>query len=375
MFSKIKVLSGKISRTHVALVGVVVCLIGIGIYSSFVPVTGSKDVLHVEDIVAQMGKNDTTVFEDIRTSLSDIIKKWGVQGAIDVNKYAFVNNKIGIYQCHVITHLIGHEAVIFYGNDYEAVVGHDTHFCELGYRHGAEAQVALNGGNYKEELYAMCDAIHRKNPDAECFHGAGHAFMNESLDVNESLALCDGLINEQHDVQDVTPCYNAVFAELTNLIGGTDGGTGIQYTGGAPLTMEEKTPLEYCAKFDDRYKLQCVFEFSGLGISEVSTPADIEAKLIGCSSEGYAEEMEGACIRSVSAVGAQHELALSHTITVPQHILGLSDFLRKSYIIGAGTEMKQYFNSGATRDWQSFCGVFTVEQDIMFCEGLFTTQG
>jgi hypothetical protein len=114
-----------------------------------------------------------------------------------------------------------------------------------------------------------------------------------------------------------------------------------------------------------------VFEFSGLGISEFSTPADIEKKLIACSQEQYDEELEAACIRSVSAVGTQHELANNHTITVPKYILGLSEVLRTSYIQGAGTEMKQYLVSGADRSWQTFCNSFTATRDIDFCTSIF----
>jgi hypothetical protein len=162
-----------------------------------------------------------------------------------------------------------------------------------------------------------------------------------------------------------------VFAELTNLVGGKDGGTGIEYTGGAPLSLEEKSPLEYCSKFGERYRIQCVFEFSGLGVNEQSTPEEIEAKLIACSDETYDEELEAACIRSVAAVGAQHELALRHTITVPKHILGLSDTLREAYIYGAGIEMRQYVTSGAARGSEDFCAAFTDQKDVSLCEGIF----
>lgn len=352
--------------------GLILVLLSCGVYLNILAPAQSVNAFDAAAVVSQMGKGEKSVFEDVRDSMKLIIEKGGIQGMIEVNEYALTNNLYGIYQCHVIAHLTGHEAVVYYGNDYETVVDHDTHFCELGYRHGAEAQVALSGGDYKEQLYAMCRAIKAKNPDADCFHGAGHAFMNESLDVDTSLALCDELINEEFSEDDIAACYNAVFAELTNLVGGRDGGTGIAYTGGPPLTMDEDTPLEYCSKFEYRYRIQCVFEFSGLGISEESTPEDIEHKLELCSKQDYEEEFEAACIRSVSAVGTQHELAQNHTIVVPEHILGLSAALREAYIRGAGTEMKQYLLSGADRGWEAFCGTFTVQTDVELCTSIFT---
>jgi hypothetical protein len=372
MFTKIAMKN--LSPIHFIYAGLIVLLLVVGAVVRYTPTQDAVTALDAEAYVANIEEQELPVFESIRDSLKDIIDAWGIEGALEINEHAFVNNKIGIYHCHVLTHLIGHEAIIYYGQDYDEVVAHDRQFCELGYRHGAEAQVALSGGNYKEELYAMCDAIQRKDPSADCFHGAGHAFMNESLDVDTSLQMCDELINETHDENDVAPCYNAVFAELTNLVGGKDGGTGIDYTGGPPLSMEEKSPLEYCNKFDRKYGIQCVFEFSGLGVSEHSTPADIAQKLLGCSNEEYDEELEAACIRSVSAVGAQHELAKSQTIVVPEHIHGLPKVLRESYIRGTGIEMMQYLISGADRDWRAFCDAFINEDDILMCEELFEGQ-
>lgn len=357
---------------YAAYAGILLVLLAFGVYIHLEKEPAAEK-FDAAAIVGQMGQGEQ-VFEAIRDNLPEIINRWGVQGAIDLNEYAFVNDVYGIYNCHVLSHLIGHEAVVYYGEDYDKVVNNDTHFCELGYRHGAEAQVALSGGDYKNNLYRMCAAIKQKNPDADCYHGAGHAFMNESLDVDKSLALCDELINEEHTEEEVTPCYNAVFAELTNLVGGKDGGTGIDYTGGPPLTLEAKSPLEYCSKFDRKYGIQCVFEFSGLGISQASTPEDIEQKLMDCSNGEYDTDLEEACIRSVSAVGTQHHLAHNQTVPVPQYVFTLNADLRKAYIMGAGTEMKQYLISGTERDWKSFCASFTAAEDITLCQNLFADQ-
>lgn len=358
----------KILIILIVLAALLACIL---LYFSFVKDFKRELVFDASVIVETMGQGKTTVFEDVRESIKGVIEIWGIQGALDVNAYAFVNNKYGIYNCHVLTHLIGHEAVAYYGTDFESVLNSDIQFCEMGYLHGAEAQVALGGGDYQEELYRMCNLIKQKNAEATCFHGAGHAFMNDTFDVHKALSLCDDLINERYTADDMRPCYNSVFAELTNLVGGTDGATGMAYTGGPPLTIEESTSLEYCAKFGDRYKIECLFEFSGLGISESSTDADIEKKLLGCSNEDYDEVLEAACIRSVSAVGAQHQLAFNETIMVPLHIFTLPETLRSSYIEGAGTEMKQYIISGVHKDWQTFCKSFTEESDQHKCSNIF----
>lgn len=366
-FAFLETRRGRLAILAGVLIGIALCAAG---YVFYLNRTATVDpAAYVEEL----SRTDKPVFDGIRDSLSDIIRKWGITGALAIDKYALVNGYMGIYECHVITHLIGHESVIYYGSDYDAVEENDDQFCELGYRHGAEAQVALNGGNYQEELYKICDAIKRKDPSADCFHGAGHAFMNETLDVNRSLTMCDTLIDEDHTEEDVLPCYNAVFAELTNLVGGRDGETGIEYSGGPPLAVDEKTPLQYCAKFDEeRYRNQCLFEFSGLGISQVSTPEDVEKRIGGCLQEGYDITLESLCVKSVSAVGAQHLLAKETTLTVPASVLAMPQKARSAYILGAGTEILQYLKSGASRDWQGFCDQFTEDADTRQCTDIFS---
>ncbi len=348
-------------------------LVGLGGYYYFIILQNQNSRHFNADLyVSQMDTREKSTFIQVRDSIKDVIKKWGVQAAIDMNTYAFVNHKYGIYNCHVVMHLIGHEAVVYYGTDYEAVINHHVEFCELGYQHGAEAEVALNGGQYKEELYKMCELIKKKNSVMGCFHGAGHAFMNDSLDVDKSLKLCDSLIDENHTVEDLLPCFNSVFAELTNLVGGTDGATGEPYTGGPPINIGNKTSLEYCSTFGERYRTECLFEFSGLGISEKSTDFDVEKKIIECTKGEYSLDLESACVRSVSAVGAQHLLAFKSELEVPKSILELSKPLRFAYINGAGGEMSQYISSGVPKHWEKFCASFSDIEDQTSCIKIFT---
>lgn len=345
-----------------------------GTYIRIVKSAEPSEVFNPETIVEAMGHGKTSVFEDIRNSLKDIIRRGGIQGALDVNAYAFSHHKYGIYHCHVLTHLTGHEAIVYYKNDFDSAMNLNIRFCEMGYQHGAEAQVALSGGDYKNELYRMCDIIHKKDPAKSCFHGAGHAFMNDSLDVHKSLSLCDDLIDEKHTVDDLKPCYNSVFAELTNLVGGTDGGTGIPYTGGPPVSIGDKTTLEYCATFGERYRTECLFEFSGLGISEASTPQDITIKLLACHDPHYDEALEAACIKSVSAVGAQHLLAFNQTVSTPKEIFSLPEKLREAYIRGTADEMSQYIISGVDKDWKTFCTAFPDSSDQKLCTGIIASN-
>lgn len=324
-----------------------------------------------EAVLDVYGDDPELVFAGIRNDVKSIIDKWGIEGVLEVKNFAFTNNRIGMYHCHTLAHLIGHEAVYYYDFDYEQILTYDNAFCELGYRHGVEAEVTLQGTGHIDELHKMCEIIKKNNPSNDCFHGAGHAFMNESLDVEQALLHCDSLQNHKYGIQDVTPCYNAVFAELTNLVGGTDGETGVPYSSGPPMSLEGKTTLEYCDQFSEQYRLQCVFEFSGLGVSQVSTPKDIELKLRQCTQNEYDSELEAGCVKSVAAVGTQHELTTANTPTVHPFILSESPEIREAFILGAGVEMLQYLRSGAVRDWRTFCGSFTEPDDVGLCTSIY----
>jgi hypothetical protein len=355
----------------VAAVSIVVINIAIGIYvrSGFLFTNAS---FSPEKYVQELASSDTDIFSAVRDSLKLLVAEHGVQNAIDVNTYAFQNHKYGIYQCHVIMHLLGHQAVAKYRSDFDSVINAHVEYCELGYQHGAEAEVVLANGDYKQELYRMCRLIKDKNPSANCFHGAGHAFMSETLDVHASLKLCDELTTSEFAADDYDTCYNSVFAELTNLVGGTDGGTGLEYTGGPPLSIGEKTPIQYCSEFEGRYRTQCLFELSGLNVNENSTADDVGRKLEECLENDYEEELESACIQSVAAVGAQHQLAHSRTLEVPGLVITLTEQRRHAYIIGAGTEMSQYIMSGVDKDWEAFCELFENQvKDLEICTDIF----
>ncbi len=311
------------------------------------------------------------VFRGIRDELPSLVDAWGVSGVLDLTAEAMKNNKIGMFHCHVLNHLIGHHAIVQYGTDYEALMDHESQFCELGYRHGAEAQIVHTAdGNIREELYAFCEVLQEHTPEARCYHGAGHAIMNDTLDVGRSLEFCDSLVSGP--AADITSCHKAVFAELTNLVGGSDGETGEAYANGPPMSIAPQTPLEYCTEWGEAYQEQCLFELSGLGVSPASTPGDITEKLKNCTQDGYTEDLQAACISSVAAVSAQHELAKRETITFQKQVLSWPDRLREAYLRGSAQEMRQYFLSGTTRDWRSFCYTFERESDQELCAGYFS---
>jgi len=311
----------------------------------------------------QAGNPNT--FEGIRDNISDIIDEIGIDGVLQITHEAFKEEDITMFECHVLAHLTGHAAKVQYADDYEAIIQHESGFCELGYRHGIGAQIASEGGDFRQELYLFCALLRTVFPQASCYHGAGHGFMREFLDLKKALAACNTLTEGPE--KDLSDCHKGVFSEYTNLIGGIDGETGLPFSGGAPLKLNV-LPIDFCASLLKQYQMSCSAELNGLWLSPSATLEHIERSLQQCTSGNHALELKAACIRSKAAVSAQHELPIRGTITLPPFILSLPPDLRKAYISGAIGELNEFLRNGVQKDWRSFCDSFPGNEDRLFCE-------
>lgn len=319
-----------------------------------------------QEALAEIQETSPETWSGIRDALPELVAEGGIAGAFAVNRLAFTSEDIGIFHCHLINHLIGHVAVAQHGDDFNALFAYaDWQFCELGYLHGAEAQIALEDGAYDGRLHALCEKLLSMDaPVGGCYHGVGHAYMNETLDVETALARCDELRDGPAD--SVHECYEGTFAELTNLVGGIDGETGIPYAGGPPISIDQR-PLVYCADLDPEYQAACAYELNGLGIGLKTTPEQTAQRLDECVSYDYPQGLEQACLYSVAAVSAQHEVAAKGTVTLAPNMLDLPQPLRHAYIEGAAREIGEFFKSGVEKDWRAFCDNFSREADWELC--------
>lgn len=325
-----------------------------------------------QEKLAEFQSHQSPVFEVIRDQLRDIVHDNGVSGSVQLIQEAFRREAITMYECHTLSHFLGHLSRLDETDNIEILKTYGADFCEGGYRHGVESEitgeVADNAGakaDFRERLYRFCTLLQDIPHRGGCYHGAGHAFMKQAFDAPRALALCNTLDGGPTD--DVSDCYKGVFSEYTNLIGGTDGETGYTFSGGPPLELAS-TPMDVCSSLPLAYQVHCALELNGYQISESSTPEDIEKKLRGCIMPKYASQIQKACVQSVAAVAAQHELPKQTTLTPPAFAFQLSPELRRSYIAGAGTEMNEFLRNGSAKDTKAFCEKWQDAGDRDYCK-------
>jgi len=311
------------------------------------------------------------VFEHIREKLADIVDKGGIQGTIDLTKVAFRQEAITMYQCHTLAHMIGHYSKLTLSDNFNILNNIGVDFCEGGFKHGLEAEIALqglrNGTDFRLKLYNFCSHLLKVSSVADCYHGAGHEFMRETMDVEKALDLCDTL--KGGPTKDAVNCYTGVFSEYTNMLGGLDGETGYELSSGPPITLDA-SPIDFCATLDEPHQIPCALEVSGFRNARHPTPQALEESLLKCATGNHKVELKAACLKSIAAVSSQHALPDLETIIPPKSIFTLSSDLRKAYILGTGGEMSEFIKNGQMKDWKSFCNHFPLE-DQSFCSEIF----
>lgn len=313
---------------------------------------------------------EADVFDYMRENLAGLIKKYGIQPVTALTKEAFRQQAITMYQCHTLAHYTGH----FYpdgSKNLDDLVNYDIDYCEGGFKHGLEGEItSRNTPDTLGKLHKLCSLFRKMESTGGCYHGSGHEFMREKLDVEKALSACD-LLFEGGPKEDVSDCYKGAFSELTNLIGGVDGETGYELTSGPPLTIDT-SPMDFCAKLKGAHQIPCALELNGYQISPSSTLEQIEKRLVGCVDSKYSIQLQAACLQSIAAVSAQHILPKQTTIIPSSFTLTLPSNLKKAYLTGIAAEMSQFIKNGVEKDWQTFCNSF--KADAQFCYQLFAKR-
>lgn len=331
------------------------------------PVVSRDDAAMTFDVALELQRileGNADPLDGIRTELDAVIDEGGISGALQLVREGFRTEDLGIYQCHILVHILGHEAYEYYNGDFSAIVQHVDNFCLRGYQHGAEAQIIANGTpDFREELLRFCLTVQGHEPGASCYHGAGHGALRQTFNIEKALQLCLSLL--PYPGGDMSDCYRGVFSEFTNDINGIDGETGLRFSGEPPMHLD-RLPLDFCASLAESYQIPCAFELSGHMMTVAN--GDGEAALRGCLESGPPGQLRVECLRSVSAVIAQQELSSrKDAVTVRPFIFDLSDPFRQAYIRGAMVEFSSARVSGSDKDWVSFCSAFPKSDDRAYC--------
>jgi hypothetical protein len=105
-------------------------------------------------------------------------------------------------ECHDRVHVVGHMAYEYLQED---AYQYADPMCGGGYLHGVlEKAFAINGLNYLDTVvHASCDG----EVTESCLHGVGHGIQLLTMDVSQSIQVC-----EQIGTEDLV-CYDGVFME------------------------------------------------------------------------------------------------------------------------------------------------------------------
>lgn len=304
-------------------------------------------------------KADT--FNILRESIPSLISKHGLYETANIAKQAFLSQQISMNQCHILFHQIGHEAYAYYQREISKIMNIATSVCWDSYEHGLEGGIVLGSNNVFQDLKLFCDQWKIKYPNSNCYHGAGHGFL-EKDPYNLSLALtsCDHLIDSSQEDKD--SCYRGVFSELGNRSVNYDGGTG-KYIGGTSLnSIDHQQVLKICLSLDHKYQLACASQLTKVIYHDL----EINNALIYCLDSVYPTQIQHLCIRSLGLFYADDLLSHQNQVDIPSGLINLPKDYRRSFILGAKSVFITLKKDGIDKDLDSFCDSLLLE-DRDFC--------
>lgn len=302
-------------------------------------------------------KKDQT-YESLFGNIAKISKTTGVRNAYNLVVYNFENGKYDINKCHSLMHILGHAAYEFNGNNFEVYKNGDMSKCMDGFWHGVEAQIVLEELVDPERMSLsiknFCKFAKGVNPKVECYHGAGHAFVQKGFSTTLALEQCDRIISDGYE-----DCYRGVFSEHVNLLRGIDGDSDSVIPGVIPIKLGQSEIFKECLIYDSKYKNACVSQFS-VFVSDID---GLEAQIKTC--ELYNTDISSVCVLKVAANYASGNLSNNAELTIPRGFSGYGDLTRRSYIEGiVGQYIHHFGPNGGVLD---FCKKLEVENDKKYC--------
>ncbi len=314
--------------------------------------------------VAKTGLSKTVVQEDdSQTLFIKIAKETKIKGPSYVfNKIqtGFINENYDINKCHSLLHALGHSAYEYYGKDFKSYGNLDYQMCFQGFQHGVEAQIALqeldDENTLKKTLNSFCDFLKSDNPEAECFHGAGHAFFQNGFNVLSALKRCDLIEFGGH-----TDCYRGVFSERVNRIMGIDGDTDSKIAGFIPEKVDPNNVYKECFGYPFKYREACITQFTIL----IPDTGGLDNMINTCLR--YIDYVEDICIFKISGNLASFTIGENKDVPLPDNFTLLSFRARKIFIEGVINQYDQYPDTPKRNE---FCSRLGNVADKSYCMSL-----
>jgi len=225
-----------------------------------------------------------------------------------------------------------------------------------------EAQIAIDYPDSPDKLKHYCEVIRQVIPGNWCYHGAGHAYLQITTDVNKALDKCDSL--EGGIETNLENCHRGIFSEYGNRALGYDGDTGKSLPGSPRVKLDLDNPYGFCKSLDQKYRPACYSQLTKVYIS-----GDIEESLNKCLKDSDID-IQKICINIISGVNSRGALATSDFLSAPKILSSMPQALRQAYIKGVKETFIGYEASGIEKDWEATCNSLNEDIDRQFCYSL-----
>lgn len=300
-------------------------------------------------------------FNYLTTTIVDTIKENRTDIALQQVKLSFDSGVIDINQCHALLHSAGHASYEFSLGNWDKVLFQDTGLCSYGFEHGVEAQIVLENSidNNKaaDILQEYCRRLKVGDANAECYHGAGHAFTQQGLTILSALERCDSLI-ESGLPED---CYRGAFSEYVNKLRGIDGDTDAPIPGAVVKKIEITDVFNECLLLDKKYQEACVAQFT----SFLYTDHDLETALLGCNY--FTGWVGDTCAFKVGGTYASIYIDKTEEFVLPENLGQLSKSIRHGFARGVINQFEHHSGEHRRGDAIKWCGSLMLKDDQRYC--------
>jgi hypothetical protein len=290
-------------------------------------------------------------------SMLDIARTKGIPFGVSVVAEVVERGDISTDDCHLLLHLLGHEAHTVYGYDYEAVFkANHGRICLGGYLHGVEAQIATAGLGAKEELWAFCEQMKvRGLTNGPCFHGVGHSAYELTRDIGSSLDFCNAIVGGPES--DMSGCWRGVFSEVGFALMGVDSATGQSVPGAEIDGISPDNPLAYCKGLSEWYRDACASQLVKVYVNTAEPEKGLRECLRGADFDAGRE----ACASTLVGVAARIYLERGDVPTIARLIGELPPELVPYGLSGAEEAYVGHAANGRASEWSALCRQLTLD--------------
>jgi len=283
-----------------------------------------------------------------------LFKAIGIHEMITNVTTALEEERIDMFVCHSMAHDIGHYAGYEkYFSDIESNLSkRNLDFCGSGFMHGVEGELANHTyPSNVDHLFEFCNLALAYSPYYNgCYHGAGHAFMENEPDIAVALTFCDQLTTTESITAE--HCYRGVFSQ--NAI---------------YAHAENQTPAErilFCdSQSGELMQSVCASELNGLELPAETNQEEINEYIKLCTEKSMTKPVKLGCVRSVATVSLDRLQGIGKKVIVPSAIAVETVEVQEAYLQGIFGAVAKY-PSGSFFE-ETFCESFVGQEVHTYC--------